>query len=106
MGSEELPPDEVVRGIAQLETAISESLTKASLAFESIECFGTPRRLVAKVTGLAQSQADVTETLRGPPKSRSFDDDGKPSKALEGKHISIFQYKAMHLGPSENISKL
>ena len=45
---------------------------------------GTPRRLVVRVEKLAGSQPDRELVVKGPPASRAFDPQGKPTPAAEG----------------------
>lgn len=83
LGSEELPPQDVLDGIAQLEEKLAALFTDAKLAFTGLRVTGTTRRLVAYVTGLAPRQEDEVVEKRGPSLDRAFAD-GKPTKAAEG----------------------
>ncbi len=47
LGSEELPPQDVVDGIAQLEEKMAALLTSYKLTYDSLRVTGTTRRLVA-----------------------------------------------------------
>ncbi len=49
-----------------------------------IESFSTPRRLTARVAGIAERQDDLDETVTGPPVSAAFDKQGQPSPAAVG----------------------
>lgn len=84
IGSEELPPQDVVDGIAQIETNLTRLLTEYKVSYTNLRVTGTTRRLVAHVTGLAAQQADEVVEKRGPALDRAFDSDGKPTKAAEG----------------------
>ena len=84
IGSEELPPQDVVEGIAQIESNLAQLLTENKLSYTGLRVTGTTRRLVAYVTGLAPQQADEVVEKRGPALDRAFDADGKPTKAAEG----------------------
>jgi glycyl-tRNA synthetase len=84
LGSEELPPDDVVGGIAQIERNLAKLLQEARLGYAALQVTGTPRRLVAYVTGLAPQQTDEVIEKRGPDVSRAFDSLGQPTKAVEG----------------------
>ena len=83
LGSEELPPQDVVDGIAQLEEKLATLFKDAKLAYTDLRVTGTTRRLVAFVTGLAARQEDEVVEKRGPSLDRAFAD-GKPTKAAEG----------------------
>ena len=49
-----------------------------------VESFSTPRRLTARVAGIAERQDDLDETITGPPVSAAFDKDGQPTPAALG----------------------
>jgi glycyl-tRNA synthetase len=84
LGSEELPPIDVVGGIEQIQQALPKLLEDARLAYEGLNVTGTTRRLVAQISGLAPAQTDVTIEKRGPAIDRAYDDAGRPTKAAEG----------------------
>src|SRR3972149_4049140 len=50
---------------------------------DSVEAFGAPRRLVARVRGVLLRQADVEREVTGPPKAVAYDNVGKPTRAAE-----------------------
>jgi glycyl-tRNA synthetase len=84
LGSEELPPADVVGGIEQIQSNLARLLGEYRLRYADLRVTGTPRRLVAYVTGLAPTQADDVVEKRGPDLSRAFDSLGQPTKAAEG----------------------
>ena len=84
LGSEELPPQDLVDGIAQVEEKMAALLTNCKLVYDSLRVTGTTRRLVAYVTGLAPMQADEIVEKRGPALAQAYDSLGQPTKALEG----------------------
>ncbi|MCL4858538.1 MAG: glycine--tRNA ligase subunit beta [Caldilineaceae bacterium] len=84
LGSEELPPDDLVAGIEQIETNLSRLLHEYRLNYDALRVTGSPRRLVAYITGLAPQQPDDVVEKRGPDISRAFDSLGQPTKAAEG----------------------
>ncbi len=84
IGSEELPPQDVVSGIEQIQTNLAKLLQNERLTYTHLRVTGTPRRLVAYVTGLAAAQTDDVIEKRGPDLSRAFDSLGQPTKAAEG----------------------
>jgi glycyl-tRNA synthetase len=84
LGTEELPPADVLTGLDQLGTAIKERLGAERLTWSSVEIFGTPRRLVALVNGLSGRQPDEEKWVRGPAVKSAYDDSGNPTRALEG----------------------
>ena len=84
IGAEELPVDDVVLGIAQLETLARQRLREARLSFTALTTTGAPRRLVLQVQGLAPRQDDDEQVVKGPPLKAAFDAQGQPTRAAEG----------------------
>lgn len=84
IGTEELPPHDVVEATEQLEKSLVQILGKRRLSHGKAHTYGTPRRLVVVVENLSMKQMEEEVELRGPPVSKAFDQEGKPSKAAEG----------------------
>lgn len=63
--------------------AYPQSLSDNNLTAESINVYGTPRRLAVLITGLPAKQPDREEEFKGPAAQAAFKD-GKPTKAAEG----------------------
>ena len=84
LGSEELPPQDVLDGIAQIEEKLKALLAQYKLSYEGLRVTGTPRRLVAFVNELAPMQADEIVEKRGPALAQAYDSLNQPTKALEG----------------------
>ncbi|HEY5983959.1 MAG TPA: glycine--tRNA ligase subunit beta [Anaerolineales bacterium] len=85
IGVEELPSDDVTAGVAALKKAFDEDVLAAhNLAHAAVRAFGTPRRLVLIVDGLAARESDSQVEMKGPPESAAFDHDGLPTQALLG----------------------
>jgi glycyl-tRNA synthetase len=84
LGSEELPPADVVDGIAQIQVKLAELLDAARLSYTQLRVTGTTRRLVAYVTDLAPHQEDELIEKKGPPADRAFDAAGNPTQAAVG----------------------
>ena len=84
IGTEELPAADLDSALKQLRAGATEMLEETALAYEELHVYGTPRRLVLHVEGLAAGQQDEERLEKGPPANIAFDDDGKPTKAAEG----------------------
>ncbi|HUF39250.1 MAG TPA: glycine--tRNA ligase subunit beta [Anaerolineales bacterium] len=84
IGTEELPPADVVDAVAQLEARVPAMLAGLHLEHGEVRVLATPRRLVVHVEDLAARQPDREQVFRGPPADRAFDADGNPTKAAEG----------------------
>ena len=70
--------------LADLREGARKKLEGASLKFEEVSTYGTPRRLTLRVTGLADKQEDRTIEAYGPPVKIAFDENGKPTKPALG----------------------
>lgn len=84
IGTEELPSTCINEGIFSLEKNIIEKFGRSRLGFKSLKTFGTPRRLVALVEGLNESQNPSEKMVLGPPKKIAFDANGLPNQAARG----------------------
>lgn len=84
IGTEEIPARFMGAVISQMEDMTRQWLTSNRLASEAAAAYGTPRRLVVYITGLAEKQEEFTEEVKGPAKKAAFDAEGKPTKAAEG----------------------
>ncbi len=84
LGFEELPPDQVDSYAAQLAAKLESELGANRLTFDSVTAYGSPRRVIAEVAGLAARQEDAVVTTRGPKRSAAFDAEGQPTPAAKG----------------------
>ncbi len=84
IGTEELPAGFIQPALSYLNDVLPKALEENRLAFEKVQVEGTPRRLVAMVTGLADRQEDLEEEVTGPKVSIAWGDDGQLSKAGQG----------------------
>jgi glycyl-tRNA synthetase len=84
IGTEELPPGDVVAAVQQLEAALPRNLAALRLDYDAIRVYGTPRRLAVVVEGLAPRQRDVEQLVKGPPADVAFDAQGQPTQAARG----------------------
>lgn len=84
IGTEELPAAYLPSLIEQLKEEALRLFQAAHLPFQTIESFGTPRRLVLLVHGLSSTQHTPAEEIRGPSKQASYDGTGQPTQALLG----------------------
>lgn len=89
IGSEELPATFVPIGQQNLERDFKRLLDKEKLTYDSIESFGTPRRLALLVRGLTLALTEQTEERRGPTVEKAFDESGELTPAGLGFFRSI-----------------
>lgn len=84
IGTEEIPARFMGPVIAQMEDMARSWLAENRLACAGVAAYGTPRRLVVYITGLAEKQDEFSEEVKGPARKAAFDADGKPTRAAEG----------------------
>ena len=84
IGAEEIPAGFMPNILGQLKQLAETKLNDAHLPFESIETYGTPRRLALIVKGLADASAEISERHKGPSASIAYDSDGNATKAAIG----------------------
>ncbi|MBI4003883.1 MAG: glycine--tRNA ligase subunit beta [Candidatus Omnitrophica bacterium] len=84
IGTEELPAAYLPELIRQLREEGGTAFRDNHLTCAQVESFGTPRRLVLVVRGLAAMQHKPAEKIRGPSQQMAYDAEGQPTKALLG----------------------
>ncbi len=84
IGTEEMPARFMMPALEQLKELLSRTLTQLRLEHGQIRTMGTPRRLTAIVSDVADAQTPVVREIRGPAKHIAFDAEGNPTKAAEG----------------------
>ncbi|MFO8035670.1 MAG: glycine--tRNA ligase subunit beta [Anaerolineales bacterium] len=84
IGTEELPPGDVVDAVDQLEALVPDFLDEKRLEHGEIKVMATPRRLIVSVADFAPRQRDLEQLVKGPPADRAYDEDGHPTQAAEG----------------------
>ncbi|MFS8639349.1 MAG: glycine--tRNA ligase subunit beta [Symbiobacteriaceae bacterium] len=93
IGTEEIPARFCSPALEQLKENAAKALAEARLDYETVDVFGTPRRLVLYVRNLALRQRDVVVEVKGPPKKVAFDADGNftvaARKFAEGQGVAL-----------------
>lgn len=84
LGSEELPPKSLKTLRDALKSEVEQGLHQAGLHFDHINAYASPRRLALSIKGLDAKQADSQKRFDGPALQAAYNEDGTPSKALEG----------------------
>jgi glycyl-tRNA synthetase beta chain len=84
LGTEELPPKALAKLSEAFHQGVEQGLKKAELSFEEIRPYATPRRLALVITKLQTKQPDRVVERRGPAVTAAFDEDGNPTRALQG----------------------
>jgi glycyl-tRNA synthetase beta chain len=81
IGTEEIPSSFTGPALDFIRTWVTDKFTEIRLEYDSLEVFGTPRRLALRVKGIQETLPDTVEKKMGPPKRAAFDDQGNPTKA-------------------------
>lgn len=84
IGCEEIPSVPLYDALTELKERAAAALDAARLGYSTVTVCGSPRRLTLFVAGLAERQADLSLTVRGPASRAAFDVSGVPTKAAEG----------------------
>jgi len=84
LGTEELPPKALKKLITAFEASIKQAIEKVELGFGDITAYAAPRRLAVHVADLEVKQQDRIVERRGPAVKAAFDEDGNPTRALQG----------------------
>ncbi|MBI5893942.1 MAG: glycine--tRNA ligase subunit beta, partial [Deltaproteobacteria bacterium] len=84
IGTEEMPAGFIPKAIESFASLLKETLNNSQLCFKNISTFAAPRRLVLFIEALDEKQVDTIAKVTGPAKRAAFDENGKPTKALEG----------------------
>ncbi len=84
IGVEELPHAFIACALKNLSNDLKALLEKESLSYETLEVYGSPRRLVALIKGLAKGIDSQKIEKKGPPISKAFDLKGHPTQLGSG----------------------
>ena len=84
IGTEELPPKALVRLADALSVAITEGLSAQHITFSAVKVYCAPRRLAVHLSDVAEAQPEQTIERRGPAVQVAYDEDGKPTQAMQG----------------------
>lgn len=84
IGTEEIPAGYLPPAIEATKKILKEELESNRIDYNKIEVLATPRRISCLVSGLSDSQRKETEELKGPSVRAAYDDQGNPTRALEG----------------------
>ncbi len=84
IGTEELPPRAIERLSAAFSKGVADALQQAGFEFGDVASYATPRRLAVLIADVPESQPDREVERKGPALKAAFDDDGNPTKAVQG----------------------
>jgi len=84
IGTEEIPARYMPATLEKVKDIAVSMITENRIDFGEIKTYGTPRRIVLLVKGIAEKQRDLEELIKGPSMKAAYDESGNPSKALLG----------------------
>ncbi len=84
IGVEEVPARFLPSAVEQLEKLSADSFTAAGLTYGDLHVYATPRRLALLVTDMEERTADVLTEQKGPALKAAYDENGQPTRALQG----------------------
>ncbi len=84
IGVEEIPSAALYDAIVQLGARAARRLQEHRLQYEELHAYGSPRRLVLVVDGLAELQDELDSRVKGPSVKAAYGDSGEPTRAAEG----------------------
>lgn len=84
IGTEELPPNDIVPALQQLAEGMSAALTALRVETGGIRTYGAPRRLALVCANVATRQRPMVREVRGPAAHVAFDAEGHPTPAAIG----------------------
>jgi glycyl-tRNA synthetase beta chain len=79
IGTEEIPAGYIQAALDALAGSLINRLAETRIDHGAVSTYGSPRRLVVRINGIAARQKAVTEQVMGPPERIAFDDQGRPS---------------------------
>ncbi|MEK6680727.1 MAG: glycine--tRNA ligase subunit beta [Nitrospirota bacterium] len=104
IGTEEIPARFIPDALQKMKDRMAVFLKNEMVSFQSMESYGTPRRLALYVKDAAEKQDEKMVEVIGPAKSVAYDKDGKPTKAAlgfakgQGVDVSALKIKATDKG--------
>ena len=84
IGVEEFPAKHIKPTQSQFKTNIEKALVENNFEFDEFIVSSTPRRFTFIIKGIKDSDKNLEEKVKGPAKKIAFDEEGNPSKALQG----------------------
>ena len=82
--SQELAARDLEPLLKRLLTGLFEELTSRGFDMKEVHTGATPRRLAIGITGLPEHEPDSERNHIGPSADAAYDEDGRPTEALEG----------------------
>ncbi len=107
IGLEEVPARFMPAILEDLKQKSEKELQASRLSPKSIKTYGTPRRIVLYIEGIARKQDDLEKEVRGPNRQTAFADGGAATKAGEGfaksQGVQVSDLKIKKVGDKEYV---
>ncbi len=84
IGTEELPPKALKRLSDAFGKGVVDGIHKAGLHYGDVKLYATPRRLAILINNVDVQQPDKAVERKGPAVASAFDDEGNPTRAVQG----------------------
>lgn len=84
IGSEEIPARFIDPALEQIKKMTADLLNENRIKFESVETYGTPRRLAVLTAGVAPAQEPLLQEVKGPAVKVAFNASGEATRAAQG----------------------
>ncbi|MBI4698221.1 MAG: glycine--tRNA ligase subunit beta [Nitrospirae bacterium] len=84
IGVEELPARFIPKGVQALKNGLITLLDEASVDYDEIREYATPRRLAILINDISERQKDRSKEVLGPPKKIAIDENGNFTRAAMG----------------------
>ncbi len=108
IGFEEFPPSYLSKTASELLEKMETLFKRERIFYRTMRKIYTSRRIGVLVLGVAKKQKPQTVEIQGPPKKFAYDDDGKPTKTLEGflnaQNLKISDIKIVKTEKGEYVS--
>ncbi|MEO0123085.1 MAG: glycine--tRNA ligase subunit beta [candidate division WOR-3 bacterium] len=108
IGFEEFPPSYLNKTATELLQKIEALFKRERIFYRTMRKIYTSRRIGVLVLGVAKKQKPQTVEIQGPPKKFAYDENGKPTKTLEGflnaQNLKISDIKIVKTEKGEYVS--
>ncbi|MEO0206342.1 MAG: glycine--tRNA ligase subunit beta [candidate division WOR-3 bacterium] len=84
IGFEDFPPGFLAKAATDLTEMVEALFKKERIFYRTIRKIYTSRRIGVLILGVARKQKAQSVEIQGPPKKFAYDENGKPTKTLEG----------------------
>uniref|UniRef100_A0A7V0Z6R8 Glycine--tRNA ligase beta subunit n=1 Tax=candidate division WOR-3 bacterium TaxID=2052148 RepID=A0A7V0Z6R8_UNCW3 len=110
IGFEEFPPSYLEKAATELLEKVEALFKRERIFYRTMRRIYTSRRIGVLVLGVAKKQKPQKVEIQGPPKKFAYDENGKPTKTLEGflnaQNLKISDIKIVKTEKGEYVSAI